>query len=78
MNLLNYLKNWDVENSSNVHEAGLLALETAKSRSMLNFSPQWSLDETVARTMKWYQEQQQGTAAIELCLKEISDYEATL
>lgn len=67
-----------VENSANVHEAGLLALEIAKSRSILNFSPQWSLEETVARTMKWYQEQQQGTAAIELCLKEISDYEATL
>ena len=67
-----------VKDSSNLHEASLLALETAKSRAILNFSPQWSLEETVARTMKWYKEQQKGTTAIELCLKEISDYEETL
>ena len=67
-----------IENSSNVHEAGLLALETAKTRSVLKFAPHWSLEETVARTMKWYQEQQQGATAIELCLKEIRDYEEML
>lgn len=56
------------------HEAGLLALETAKVRETLGVSPQWSLTETVQRTMAWYRSQQQGADARSLCEAEIAAY----
>ncbi|SMF43447.1 CDP-glucose 4,6-dehydratase [Xaviernesmea oryzae] len=58
------------------HEAGWLALETAKARHMLNIEPRWSLTEAVDRTMKWYRAQHDGADARALCEFEIADYEA--
>lgn len=40
--------------SGRVHEASRLALETAKSRQLLNIEPRWPLDQAVGRTMAWY------------------------
>jgi CDP-glucose 4,6-dehydratase len=57
------------------HEAGWLALETAKSREILGITPHWPLVETVKRTMDWYKSQHQGADARSLCEAEIADYE---
>jgi CDP-glucose 4,6-dehydratase len=56
------------------HEAGWLALETAKARETLGISPQWPLVETVQRTMAWYRSQQHGADARSLCEAEIAAY----
>ncbi|MFB9950169.1 CDP-glucose 4,6-dehydratase [Rhizobium puerariae] len=58
------------------HEAGWLALETAKARHMLDIEPRWSLAEAVDRTMKWYRAQHDGADARSLCEAEIAEYEA--
>ncbi|WP_117190947.1 CDP-glucose 4,6-dehydratase [Rhizobium terrae] len=58
------------------HEAGWLALETAKARHILGIEPRWSLAQAVDRTMKWYRAQRDGTDARALCEAEIADYEA--
>lgn len=58
------------------HEAGWLALETAKARVELGFVPKWGLAETVQRTMVWYRAQHQGRAARDLCEAEMGAYEA--
>jgi len=58
------------------HEAGWLALETAKARTLLGVRPLWSLEEAVSRTMGWYARQLRGQDARELCLEEIAEYEA--
>ncbi|MCQ1856176.1 CDP-glucose 4,6-dehydratase, partial [Neorhizobium galegae] len=58
------------------HEAGWLALETAKARHMLGIEPRWSLAEAVDRTMKWYRAQNDGADARALCEAEIDEYEA--
>jgi CDP-glucose 4,6-dehydratase len=62
--------------SEGPHEAGLLALETAKGRTLLGVRPKWSLTEAVRRTMLWYRALERGGAALELCHAEITDYEA--
>jgi CDP-glucose 4,6-dehydratase len=62
--------------STGPHEAGWLALDTAKVRETLGFAPQWSLAETVNRTMAWYRAQQQGADARSLCEAEIAAYSA--
>lgn len=66
------------DGSAGPHEAGWLALETAKARVGLGVQPQWNLAETVTRTMAWYQAQHAGADARELCLAEIADYERIL
>ncbi|MGE4239664.1 CDP-glucose 4,6-dehydratase [Ramlibacter sp.] len=60
------------------HEAGWLALETAKSRHALDVVPRWSLSEAVQRTMAWYRGHADGRDARALCAADIDAYEATL
>jgi len=57
------------------HEAGWLALETAKARETLGYEPRWSLPESVRRTVEWYRSLAQGASAHELCLADIQDFE---
>jgi CDP-glucose 4,6-dehydratase len=60
------------------HEAGWLALDTAKARQMLNVSSRWSLTESIAHTMSWYRDQNAGANARSLCLAQIEAYEASV
>ena len=62
--------------SGNPHEAGWLALEVAKARTVLNVNPKWRLAESVQRTMTWYKAQFQGADARGLCEADIDLYEA--
>ena len=57
------------------HEAGWLALEIAKSRTVLGVQPRWTLVESVQRTIHWYRQQREGADARALCEADISAYE---
>lgn len=63
------------DGSAGPHEAGWLALETAKARHMLSVQPKWPLEEAVERTMKWYRACNGGAEVAQLCAAEIRDYE---
>jgi CDP-glucose 4,6-dehydratase len=65
------------DSSTGPHEAGWLALETAKSRSTLAIKPKWPLAETVRRTMAWYCSQNAGDDARALCEAEIAAFSRT-
>ncbi|MBU3672168.1 MAG: CDP-glucose 4,6-dehydratase [Sinobacteraceae bacterium] len=58
------------------HEAGWLALEIAKARSVLGYIPRWSLDESVRRTLEWYRAQAAASAARQLCEQDIAAFES--
>jgi CDP-glucose 4,6-dehydratase len=58
------------------HEAGWLALETAKARTSLSVHPRWDLHTAVVRTMNWYREQHSGTDARALCEADIEAFES--
>ena len=58
------------------HEAGWLALETAKARSLLGVKPRWPLEEAVRRTVHWYRLYHDGANAGALCHSDIDAYEA--
>jgi len=58
------------------HEAGLLALETAKARMVLGIKPRWTLAPAVEATMTWYRAQAEGRTASALCQNQIEAYEA--
>ncbi len=59
----------------NPHEAGLLALDTARARSLLGITPCWPLAEAVGRTMAWYRGYHAGAGARALCLSDLDAYE---
>ena len=58
------------------HEAGWLALEIAKVRAVLGIKPNWSLTETVQRTIDWYRQQSEGADALTMCEADLAAYEA--
>jgi CDP-glucose 4,6-dehydratase len=60
---------------SGPHEAGLLALETSKSRNLLGVSPIWSLEAAVERTVSWYRAVHEGIPARAVCLADIVAFE---
>lgn len=62
--------------SEGPHEAGWLALEIAKARTVLGVTPRWRLTESVNHTMDWYRRLIAGEDAKALCLKDIEAYEA--
>ena len=66
------------DDTAGPHEAGWLALETAKARFALGLKPRWALRQAVQRTMDWYRAQHEGADARSLCLAQIHDYEALL
>ena len=70
---------WQTEESpSGPHEAGWLALEVARARTVLGVRARWPLQEGVRRTLHWYRRQAQGAAALALCHKDIDDFETSL
>ena len=56
------------------HEAGLLALDVERARSLLDFHPRWQLAETVSRTLDWYRNWYDGAAAAALCDTDFAGY----
>jgi CDP-glucose 4,6-dehydratase len=56
------------------HEAGLLSLEISKAREKLGVNPRWNLDETIARTMRWYRQYRDGASAHLLCEADIAEF----
>ena len=64
------------EGTEGPHEAGWLALETAKARVLLGVTPKWAVSEMVSRTVTWYKAQRAGADARGLCEAEIAAYES--
>ncbi|MDH2053189.1 CDP-glucose 4,6-dehydratase [Achromobacter marplatensis] len=56
------------------HEAGLLALDTSRARSVLGVRARWSLAQGVAETMRWYRAVQDGGDARALCEAQIAAF----
>lgn len=65
----------DGDRSKGPHEAGWLALETAKAQHQLGIVPRWTLKQTIEHTLNWYREQATGTPASELCAADIATFE---
>ena len=66
------------DGTEGLHEAGWLAIEIAKARTVLGVQPRWSLVESVQRTIHWYRQQHEGADTRALCQADISAYEAAI
>ena len=63
-------------NPSGPHEAGWLALETARAREQLGVVPRLALADAVRMTIEWYRRFAAGIPALTLCEDDIRTYEA--
>ena len=59
------------------HEAGLLALDNSKARSVLGVVPRWKLDESIRRSLHWYRDLAQGANANTLCQADLDAFLGT-
>ncbi len=66
------------DGSAGPHEAGWLALEVAKARTLLGITSRWPLAGAVRQTVHWYRQQEQGVAALKLCEADLAAYEAAI
>ena len=65
---------WEKDSRANPHEARLLKLDCSKAKELLNWEPQWSVDQTLKRIVDWHKGWIQNENMSALCLKEIAEY----
>lgn len=58
------------------HEAGWLALEVAKVRTLIGVKPRWPLEEAVQRTIDWYLRCRNDSDVRSICDADIAAFEA--
>ena len=69
---------WECEEEQQPHEAECLKLDISKSRSRLQWHPQWGLETAVDRTIEWYMAWRRGEDMREATMAQISSYERQL
>lgn len=74
------LRHWpghwvDASDPQAVHEAGRLSLSIDKARAELGWSPVWSFEETIKRTVHWYRQVGLGADPVQITRDQISDFE---
>lgn len=62
------------QNTGAAHEEKMLQLNCDKARRVLRWSPRWGIEETVAKTVRWYQAVSKGDSAREITLRQIHEY----
>lgn len=67
---------WELEEAPQPHEAGLLKLDSSKARTRLGWSPRWSLETALDKTVEWHQAWKDGQMMAEVSLKQIEIYHA--
>lgn len=65
---------WQLESQNQPHEAGLLALDATKARSLLNWEDKLKFYQAVEWTVDWYKRLQSGENALKITSDQISKY----
>jgi len=65
---------WELAAAPHRHEAGLLKLDSSKSKSRLNWAPRWSLEEALEKTIEWHQAWKKDIQMSEFTLQQIHSY----
>ncbi len=60
---------------SELHEAGLLRLDSTRARQLLGWSPRWSLTECLAATLDWHQAWRRGEDMRAVTLGQLANYQ---
>ena len=63
---------------SRQHEAGLLQLDSTKTRTRLDWRPRWTFEQAVENTISWYLAWSQDQDMQQFSLRQIEDYERAM
>lgn len=64
--------------ASDLHEAGLLRLDSSRARQLLAWQPRWSLQQCLAHTLDWHLAWQNGDDMRNVTLGQLNLYRGTL
>ncbi len=59
---------------SDVHEAGLLRLDSSRARQVLGWQPRWTLEQCLAHTLHWHQQWQLGADMQQVTLNHLNTF----
>lgn len=65
---------WSKDSSEQPHEASSLKLDISKAKTVLGWSPLWSLDQSIKNIVHWHKSWLNNSSARQLCLEQINQY----
>lgn len=68
---------WKQQEETQLHEAGLLKLDSSKANSRLHWEPRWSLETALEKTVDWHLAWKSQQSMAEVSLAQIREYEAS-
>lgn len=63
-----------IEDNSNFHEAGMLALDPSKSKNILGVNCSLNTKQAIHKTIDWYINYNKGSDPFKLCIEDINSY----
>jgi CDP-glucose 4,6-dehydratase len=66
---------WQQEGAEQVHEAGILKLDSSKARARLKWSPHWTLAQALQKSVEWHQAWVAGAPMREASLRQIAAHQ---
>lgn len=67
---------WELQGEPQPHEAGLLKLDSAKAKTRLGWTPRWSLEVALDKTVEWHQAWRECQSMAEISIQQIEQYQA--
>jgi CDP-glucose 4,6-dehydratase len=64
----------DIQIDETLHEAKLLTLDSTKARRELDWHPKWDINQTLEKTVKWYQAYHNNDDMLQFTKKQIQEY----
>ena len=66
---------WEKVNTTSPHEAYFLKLDCSKASVKLGWTPTWSLEIAIQKTMQWHKAYRAGENLMEITRRQISDFQ---
>lgn len=65
---------WQIDTTSQPQEASVLKLDCSKAKARLGWTPRWSLDTALAKTLEWHEAWWENQSMKEVSLQQIETY----
>ena len=68
---------WELDKNPQLHEANLLKLDSSKAKSLLKWSPRWSLNDSLDKVIDWHKAFNSKSDMRKFSMSQIDDYVRT-
>jgi CDP-glucose 4,6-dehydratase len=69
---------WSIDRAAQPHESGLLALDSAKARELLGWTPRWDAAQAIRRTLDWHRAWRAGKDMRDFSLAQLREHAAAV